>query len=289
MPRFYRVITEGRNQKMKGATKNLLAIVAIVVAALLIVHLYSKTKGKAMVIVEPRKHELLKYVCENFDKNMCKSWDLYVFHGKSHGSFAEEATEDIRQGGRKVFLMPLDTDNLTAGEYNRLLKRLDFWDRVKAEDILVFQTDAVLCGNSDHKIREFTKYDYVGCSNNKNTIGDLGNNWGTDKNGDWSDDTTKNLSFYGIGGLSFRKNSFQKKCIRDYPNINPEYGEDVFFSGCLEKSQNKPRDVSTTRNFCTQNVFYSRSFGAHKISVLKDDQRAAFFEFCPAAVKIKDA
>jgi len=112
---------------------------------------------KALVIVEPREHEYLQYVCENFDKNMDKTWDLYLFHGKSTGDFAQKATAGIK--GRKVNLIPLETDNLDGDGYNALFKSLDFWNQVDAEDILVFQTDTVLCPASEFKIRDFRKYD----------------------------------------------------------------------------------------------------------------------------------
>ena len=235
--------------------------------------------GKAMVIVEPRKHKLLKYVCENFDKNMSKSWDMYVFHGKSHRSHAEEAVANIK--GRKVILLPLDKDNFTADDYNFTLKQLDFWNKVKAENILVFQTDAVLCPASKYKIKDFMHFDYIGCGSFNRAIGKEKPAWGKYK------DTDENISFYGIGGLSFRKNSFQKQCIRNYPNINPDYPEDVFYSECVETSIHKPRSAMDLANFCTQDEFVSKSFGAHKTIFINDRQSESFYTFCPAATAIK--
>lgn len=254
---------------MKRYTKNMIIIGIIILFTLTLVYSYMNTNRSAMVIVEPRKHKLLKYVCQNFDNLMPKSWDLYVFHGKSNGSYAEEATREIKNRGRKVFLIPLENDNLNARQYNELFKRLEFWNQVKAEDILVFQTDAVLCGNSKFKIDKFTKFNYIGCSNNNETL------WGRDDN--------RYFSFYGVGGLSFRKNSFQKMCIKAKPNIDPAYAEDVFYSECAEKTSNKPNDISEVRDFCTQSTYFSQSFGAHKISLLNKDQKDNFFDFCPAA------
>ena len=233
--------------------------------------------GRAMVIVEPREHKMLKYVCDNFDQNMCKSWDLYVFHGKSHKDYAENATKHIK--GRNVYLLPLDTDNLTADEYNMLFKQLDFWNQVKAENILVFQTDAVLCPASQYKINDFKHFDYIGCGSYNGAIGNSKEVWGKDQ--------SKNNSFYGVGGLSFRKNSFQKKCIKDYPDIKPAYPEDVFYSNCVETSINKPRSAIDLANFCTQDDFQQRSFGAHKTWYMKEGHSGPFYKFCPAARAIE--
>ena len=229
--------------------------------------------GRAMVIVEPREHKLLKYACENFDKNMCKSWDMYIFHGASAGDFAKRAVSGIQ--GRRVHLIALDTDNLDGDGYNALFKSMDFWNKVKAENILVFQTDAVLCPASQFKIRDFMKYDYIGCGSYAGAVGKDRDIWGKEY--------SKGNSFYGIGGLSFRKNSFQKQCIRKYPKIAADYPEDVFFSNCVEESPNKPESARALANFCTQDSFEQRSFGAHNTWYMKKEHREPFYAYCPAA------
>jgi len=233
--------------------------------------------GRALVIVEPREHELLQFVCENVDKNMCKSWDLYVFHGASAGAYAKEATKNIK--GRRVILIPLETDNLDPDGYNALFKRLDFWNKVKAENILVFQTDVALCPASKYKINDFMKYDYIGCGSYAGAIG---------KKDVWAREYSKGNSFYGVGGMSFRKNSFQKQCIRKYPEIAADYPEDVFFSNCVEDSPNKPESAEVLANFCTQDSFVKESFGAHKTWVIKKkEEKDAFYNYCPAAKSLE--
>jgi len=254
---------------------NLLLIIGVITLIIIIAYLWHYSGlfdgGRAMVIVEPREHALLKYACENFDKNMCKSWDLYVFHGASATEFARAATSGIE--GRRVYLHPLDTDNLDGDGYNALFKSMDFWNKVRAENILVFQTDAVLCP-SQYKISDFTKYDYIGCGSYAGAIG---------KKDSWGKDYSKGNSFYGIGGLSFRKNSFQKQCIRRYPGIAADYPEDVFYSNCVEESPNKPESARVLANFCTQDSFEQKSFGAHNTWYMKKEDREPFYAYCPAA------
>jgi Protein of unknown function (DUF5672) len=260
-----------------GMDKTIL-IIGVIALVIMIWYFSTRTNARAMVIVEPRKHKMLKYVCENFDKNMTKDWDLYVFHGKSHGDHAREAVSEIR--GRKIVLSALESDNLNADGYNILFKDLAFWNQVKAEDILVFQTDAVLCPASKYKIHDFTKYDYIGCGSYAGAIG---------KSREvWANKYSKNNSFYGVGGLSFRKNSFQKKCIMKYANIDPTYPEDVFYSNCVEESENKPKSATDLANFCTQDTFVRPSFGAHKTWSMREDHMEPFYEFCPAARAIQE-
>jgi hypothetical protein len=224
----------------------------------------------AMLIVEPRKHPLLKTVIHNFDKNMPTNWDLYVVHGKSFQEHAKEAVKDIN---RTVKLIQLQTDNLTADEYNHLFKKISFWNKIKAENILVFQTDSALCSKSNFNIHDFMKYDYIGCAAENNH----GNKFG---NHNWSK-TYPHSFFYGIGGLSFRKNSFQKKCIREN-KVPPHFAEDVFYSNCVHK-YTKPENAKKIQQFCSQTNFTKKSFGSHKT---KDIKSKKFYKYCPEAKTI---
>jgi len=230
---------------------------------------------KAMIIIEPRKHPLLKKVIKNFDKYMDSSWDLYVYHGLSYASYAKECTESITS--RKVILLPLGTDNMTATDYNRLFKKKHFWDTVNAENILVFQTDSVLCGKSTSTINEYTSYDYIGCSYDNKTIGTKSFPlWGAEH------------EFYGIGGLSFRKKSFMLECIYQNQNVPDEFPEDMFFSQCVAKSSNRPPNAKVLNQFCTQFVFNQKSFGAHKTNIDLTN-KSDFYDYCPEALMLEES
>lgn len=228
----------------------------------------SGTDSYAIVIVEPRKHPNLQYVIENFDVNMDPKWDLYVFHGKNSSQYVIDSTKNVK--GRKKFLYQLEIDNLTSEEYNFMFKQKEFWDLVDAENIIVFQTDSVLCGSSPKKIEDFLDYGYIGCSAGKDI-----NIW----KGKWS-----GAPFYGIGGLSFRKKSFMTKCIKD-GKVDQFFPEDVFYSVCVEDSKNKPTS-DVIGDFCTQYSYDHKSFGAHKITDLQEKDRKNFLEYCSEASKI---
>jgi hypothetical protein len=234
---------------------------------------FEDKKSNAMIIVEPRKHKLLQGVISSFNENMDSSWDLYVFHGMSHETYAKEAVKDITK--RKVFLHALDTDNLTANNYNYLFKQKNFWDIIKAENILVFQTDSILCKNSLNNIYNFTKYDYIGCSMSKNDYGEnhTFNGWGVDR------------PFYGTGGLSFRKKSFIEKCLNE-KKVNDFYPEDILFSECVNTFGTKPESAKILNTFCSQEFYEENSFGAHRIKLI--NKKTSFLEYCYEANLIKD-
>jgi Protein of unknown function (DUF5672) len=253
------------------ASKNTIFIIGLLclITIILVFYLQAAPASKAMVIVEPREHKYLKTVCEQFDNEMDPSWAMYVFHGKSAGAFAKEATRGITR--RRLHLIALDTDNLNANQYNELFKKASFWNQVHAEDILVFQTDTALCPASKYKIDQFTKYDYIGCAT-RHSVKII--------NGEIPKDEHH---FYGVGGLSFRKKSFMMKCIKDNPNVTAKFPEDVFFSNCVAESPNRPIDGYELSRFCSQTAFQKRSWGAHKLSRMIEGGLDEFLKFCPAA------
>jgi hypothetical protein len=228
----------------------------------------------AMIIVEPRKHRLLKKVIENFHMYMDSSWDLYVFHGQSYSKYARECTENLTK--RRVKHIALQTDNMTSTDYNSLFKKKHFWDKINAENILVFQTDSVICGASGRSINDFTKYDYIGCSFDDKTIGpNMFIHW------------EPQYEYYGIGGLSFRKKSFMLNCIYANQGAPDEFPEDMFFSQCVAKSVNRPSTATVLNQFCTQFVFKEKSFSAHKTN--KDlYNKTEFYDYCPEALMLED-
>jgi len=258
-----------------------LLLASVLLLILLVIIRIFKRSNNALVIVEPRKHKYLQAAIENFDKHFDSSWDLYIFHGQSTGKFAAEATSNIK--GRRVILIPLKTDNLNADQYNELFKDPDFWRKVSAENILVFQTDAAICGKSDYSIYDFTGYDYIGCSINDITIGTEFPYWerkGID-------------NFYGVGGLSFRKRSFMMECIRNNPNVKANYPEDVFYSNCVANSPNRPMKASDLSKFCTQSTYSGKykSLGAHRTSLINKVKDSGnmdnFHAYCPEATAIE--
>lgn len=232
---------------------------------------------KAMVIVEPRKHKDFERVLTMFDAKMPVDWDMYIFHGKTAKDFLEEITMKL-PSGRIIYLKSLSSDNLTTSEYNRLLKQASFWNDIDAEDILIFQTDCALCSGTPFSIDRFRKYGYLGCSYKKDSIGMNKQVW------------SKELPFYGIGGLSFRKKSFMLKCIRKEPNVHPDRAEDVFFSECVhaERSSLKPESPQVLCDFCSQHFFNSKSFGAHKTKLMVDEDKEDFYSYCPEARFLSD-
>lgn len=229
---------------------------------------------KAMVIVEPRELAYLRYVLENFHANMPKDWALYYFHGASKGAVAKQQVAGFE--GRVIHVLPLKSDNLSPDEYNELFQSAEFWNKIDAEHILVFQSDTVLCSKSPKKIDDFLKYPYIGCSYSDTTIGE-GAAWGP------------GTYFYGVGGLSLRKKSFMLKCIGKASTYSKRDAENARFGQCTHEEVLKPESAGVLAEFCTQDSFARHSLGAHKTWwQLNKAHRPAFYEYCPEAKRLDE-
>ena len=230
--------------------------------------------GSAMVIVEPRRHRHLQHVLDNFDANVPPHYDLYVFHGKSSGDFARAAAAGVvGRRRRRVVLVPLDTDNLSVDEYNALLKDpARFWSHIDAENVLLFQTDAIMCSKTEHKLADFEHLGYVGCA--YSTRAGRGTHWGS-------------RAYWGVGGLSFRKKSAALECLAKMPH-QPADAEDVFYSECVEAGYGqRPRDGVQLSQFCSQAQMNHKSLGGHRVKDGMDPgARARFVDYCPEALPL---
>ncbi|KAL4435041.1 hypothetical protein ABPG77_003866 [Micractinium sp. CCAP 211/92] len=234
-----------------------------------------------MVIVEPRQHAHLGYVLRNFDQHMPQRYDLYVFHGQSAAEYARQAAAGIERH-RAVHFIPLPADDLSADEYNALLKSpAEFWDKIDAENVLVFQTDSVLCGASSHSIAEFETLGYIGCL--AASDGDAGpeSHWRR---------THPAYAFWGAGGLSFHHRSAALHCLAAFGHlVPPSYPEDLFFSECVMLGYGRPPpNASWVAAFCTQDAFVKRSFGAHRVHdrLLWAGDMFDFLMYCPENVPL---
>lgn len=233
------------------------------------------------VLVEPRKIDEIYRLIENYEC-VLGSMTLYFFCGSSYYNHFVE----YYRGKVFIRIISLDVDNLTAKEHNDLWKSIKFWGNfVDYEYILTIQTDGCLCKNSDFKLQDFTKYDYVG--------GYSAYKWW------WKE--TQGLHDYNDyqcfnGGFSLRKvksmirvmEVFEPLPTRDYDlGLSfREYGEDLYFvvglltlnkyeMGCYLLGLDE-----YAVNFCTHTHYVKNTFCVHKYDNYVEDI-SQFLRYCP--------
>lgn len=205
-------------------------------------HYNNKTAEKryTAVIVEPREHPALHFVLNNACENLSSDWNILVFNGEKNENFVNNIIQKISPEYRAIIkTITLPIQNLTIPEYNRLLTSKKFYDQIPTEIFLIFQTDSMICPNSNIQVDEFFEYDYVGAPW-EHLNGTVGN-----------------------GGFSLRRKSkmveILEKC--EYNGTDPE---DVYFANaCKDVTSRKPSREQAYR-FSNEAKITKHSFGVHK-------------------------
>ena len=199
-------------------------------------------------IVEPRNHEMLEPVIRNilprlnknweFNKNEDDKWNLHIFCGNKNYELVKELLQNW-----KYEITNMEVDDLSREEYSAMLMSKDFWEKINAEDVLIFQTDCAVFNefNIDHWLDK--EYKYIGAAYN----------WGPRlESGHLVSDSIcpPGQAINMNGGFSLRKKSAMLQCIeevsvKDIINHrtkhdldtsyfdNAEIHEDVYFNNAL--------------------------------------------------------
>ncbi len=221
-----------------------------------------KIPDKVAVIVEPRVTQVLPDLLTWMIHLLSPyGWTFVVYCGTLNEHLLKDFDVEVRNLGR---------DNLTFAEYNTLFFSPNFWLSMPFENILIFQTDAVLI---DGNLDEFLKYDYVGAPWNKNQ------KWRTDgpvilnnlKGGGFVRGTPT-VHLTGNGGLSLRRRSAMLRGLENTKRIL--INEDYFFSvHCARLINVSPAEIAM--RFSVETVFCPDTVGFHACwKYLSDDQMA---------------
>lgn len=137
---------------------------------------------------------------------------------------------------------------MTINQYNLLLYSPAFYDKIKTEHFLIFQSDTLISDINAKNIYDYIKYDYVGAPWHK----------------------VNDYEAVGNGGFSLRRKDKMIEMIKNggylHPNGQAHY-EDRFFSDtCGNKNKitlYKP-SLDIAKNFAVETIYNKTSVGLHK-------------------------
>ncbi len=226
---------------------------------------YQKNVPVSGVIVETREHPALEFVVNQVALKL--QIPILLIHGLKNREFILSTTISRLIDKGKVVLIPLTLDSLSASQYNALLLTKEFWQFIGGEKVLVFQTDSVLCEQSDYALSDFLTYDYIGS--------------------EWFRFRPQNfLADGGVGGLSVRDSDKMISCLDRFPPCHWCGGEDGYFAFHLDVMGAKIGRGIECSKFSTQFAFQCRSFGAHCITDLDLPALQRFLRYAPEAGQI---
>jgi hypothetical protein len=178
----------------------------------------------AAVIVDTRRLSLYQVITEHLFY-LPKYTKLYIFSSEDNRHLQEMLNCEFHV---------VEINDIRG--YNKLLKSKKFWDKIKEENILIFQEDSRLLREG---IEDFYEYDYVGAA--------------------WDF-----YPFVGNGGLSFRHKSAMLKVL-EVCNPENDINEDVYFAwGCNVLKLNLA-PVYVANKFSCETQFNLGTLGYHAI------------------------
>lgn len=203
------------------------------------------------IIIEPRIHNALQFVLNNFFTNLDDDWIFIIFYGSKNKDYLFKIIkENFLHMLERIKLINLQISNLTIREYCFLLYTEDFYDLINTEYFLIFQTDSIIRTKYKYFINSFLNYDYVGAPwldpykiFNKHDANNIGN-----------------------GGLSLRKKSKMLEIIKKKFNTNEckFINEDYFFTRKYDNIKLYVPHVEYAKYFSIESIFNTESFGVHK-------------------------
>lgn len=178
----------------------------------------------AAVIVDTRRLSLYQVITEHLFY-LPKYTKLYIFSSEDNRHLQEMLNCEFHV---------VEVNDIRG--YNKLLKSKNFWNKIKEENVLIFQEDSRLLREG---IEEFYEYDYIGA-------------------------TWDFYPFVGNGGLSFRHKSAMLKVL-EVCNPENDINEDVYFAwGCNVLKLNLA-PVNVANKFSCETQFHLGTLGYHAI------------------------
>ena len=201
------------------------------------------------VIIEPRIHNALKFVLENFLNNLDLDWSFIIFYGIENKEFLFNIIKDnFLEFKNRIKLINLSVNNLSIKDYNNLLFDKEFYKFIPTKYFLIFQTDSLIRNKFKHYINFFLQYDYVGAPW-PNPVKIFGVN---------------DCNNVGNGGLSLRNKDKMLEILDNHYDKSFKYNEDYFF--CKKRKNielNLPTLIEAT-SFSIEYIYNDESFGVHK-------------------------
>jgi hypothetical protein len=215
------------------------------------------------VIIEPRRHKALEFVLNNFTSMLDERWTFIIFHGNNNEDYVKDIINTkLSDNIDRIKLINLNVDNLKTGaEYSSVLYNPSFYDNIKTELFLIFQTDSMICSNYKNNIYNFLDYDYVGSP------------WNHSVNG----------RYVGNGGLSLRRKSKMLEIINKFSDKINGVNEDVFFASMFNDIIDiKIPSIEDAKKFGIEGIYNNISFGLHRTWLYHDsDTLQKINNFCP--------
>lgn len=194
------------------------------------------------VFIESRRSPYAEFALRNVTHFLGDDWGLQIFVPPPLRAWILNIVETWK--GVDVPVIPPGIHMDAQTDFRSIAKLSAFWDIVKGDQQLFFNSEAMLCSTG---IEEFLGYDYIGAP--------------------WPDDIVSPWCCVGSGGLSLRcKSSMQEICTTC--NVLPVGigAEDVYFSINLHLAGSRYRlpTADVAARFAVERLFAPTPLGLYR-------------------------
>ena len=198
---------------------------------------YDDSKNNTLLFIDDRYDQSFIYLIKLFLYSVDESWNVTIFTSNENVSNYEKDLDLLKIKGK---ILILENKLMNNEHYSNLLKDHHFWNKIKEENVLLFQYDSFCMGKFNNI---FLNYNYIGAR--------------------WPHNPFNNEArSIGNGGTSFRKTRIMEKICKKHRS---KYIEDLFFSYHLYEMNlhNCTNEIADLFSF--ENIHCENSIYAHQI------------------------
>jgi hypothetical protein len=232
-------------------------------------------RDRVAVIIETRPLRTLIPLILHFASVLGPEWPILFFTRapairalEAFGGGSQPFKRMVKSGQVKIIELPSDSYLKNYLGISHFLASRWFWDQMgPAEHMLLFQTDSILCANSERRVEDFFEYDFVGAAHPY---------------------TREAFN----GGLSLRNVSLSRHIVTTYDILDDigkgsDFGlfEDVWFWDKMKKLGARFPTRERASEFVVDYEWGERPMGYHGINKgAHEDRLKEIYSWCPEAV-----
>ncbi|KAG9233319.1 hypothetical protein BJ875DRAFT_49911 [Amylocarpus encephaloides] len=254
------------------------------------------TGNKVATIVETRPLPNLVPLILHFASVLGPEWPIVIFTTAGVSEKLKEAQMSapfaklVHNNRIHIATLPPDVVFSNSVAVSTFLTTAWVWEQLApADHVLLFQTDSILCSNSEKKMEDYLEYDFIGAPLE-------GTGWGQGFNGGLSL-RNRNLILEVIQQANFTAELTHNRTLiaaDENAPVIPCAVEDQWYHKKLIAMQQagKPVKLPTTdvaKGFTVQILWDDRPLGYHQVEIWQKDKLGHIDTWCPEWRLIKEA
>jgi hypothetical protein len=233
---------------------------------------------KAAAIVETRPMTNLVPLILHYRMVLGPEWPIILFTNNPDVSSSSVWIRALESFDITVRPIPPTANFTTMETVSSFLTTTWLWEQLApADNVLLFQSDTIICANAPQRLEDFMGYDFVGAP--------ISNEWGEAYNGGLSLRNRKMMVEIAT------KYNFTQELLdgtTDEPNGLPINREDQWFYKKMLKLRNEDGSPAArfptenvARTFSVQTVFFAKPLGYHQVRRFQPNKMDVVERWCP--------